>query len=61
MSKRGKEHGNADDRFVITVREHSDTRADEDVDDRPIVRHLPREVGLTSELSPQHTNSTNRF
>ena len=25
-----REHGNAEDRFVIAVREHSDTRADED-------------------------------
>ena len=39
-----REHENAEDRFVITVREHSDTRADEDVDDRPIVGHLPREL-----------------
>ena len=39
-----KEHGNAEDRFVIPVREHTDTRADEDVDDRPIVGHLPREL-----------------
>ena len=35
------EHGNAEDRFAIAVREHSDTRADEDVDERPIVGHLP--------------------
>ena len=26
-----REHGNAEDRFAIAVREHSDTRADEDV------------------------------
>ena len=31
------EHGNAEDCFAIAVREHRDTRADEDVDDRPIV------------------------
>ena len=37
-----REHGNTEDRFVIAVREHSDTRADEDVDDRPVVGHLPR-------------------
>ena len=36
-----REHGNAKHCFVIAVREHSDTRADEDVDDRPIARHLP--------------------
>ena len=35
------EHGNAEDRFAIAVREYSDTRADEDVDERPIVGHLP--------------------
>ena len=29
-----REHGNAEDRFVIAVREHSDTRADEDVNQR---------------------------
>ena len=39
-----REHGNAEDRFAIAVRKHSDTRADEDVDDRPIVGHLPREL-----------------
>ena len=39
-----REHGNAEDRFAIAVTEHSDTRADEDVDDRPIVGHLPREL-----------------
>ena len=50
-----REHGNAEDRFAIAVREHSDTRADEDVDDRPIVGHLPREVGLISQLSPRCT------
>ena len=32
-----REHGNAEDPFVIAVREYSDTRADEDVNDRPIV------------------------
>ena len=47
-----REHENAEDRFVIAVREHSDTRADEDVDNRPIVGHLLREVGLISQLSP---------
>ena len=36
-----REHGNAKNCFVIAVREHSDTRADEDVNDRPIARHLP--------------------
>ena len=36
-----REHGNTEDRFVITVREHSDTRADKDVDERPIVGYLP--------------------
>ena len=36
-----REHGNTEHHFAITVREHSDTRADEDVDDRPIARHLP--------------------
>ena len=50
-----RENGNAEDHFVIAVREHSDTRADEDVDDRLIVGHLPREVGLISQLSPQRT------
>ena len=35
------EHGNAEDHFAIAVREHGDTRADEDVDNRPIVGHLP--------------------
>ena len=43
-----REHGNAEDCFAISVREHSDTRAD---DDRPIVGHLPQELrvlGLTS-------------
>ena len=39
------EHGNTEDHFVIPVSEHSDTRADEDVHDRPIVGHLPRELG----------------
>ena len=34
-----KEHGNTEDHFAIAVSEHSDTRADEDVDDRPIVGH----------------------
>ena len=38
------EHRNAEDRFAIAVTEHSDPRADEDVDDRPIVGHLPREL-----------------
>ena len=32
-----REHGNAEDHFAIGVREHSDTRADEDVNER----HLP--------------------
>ena len=50
-----REHGNAEDRFAIAVREHSDTRTDEDVDDRPIVGHLPREIGLISQLSPRCT------
>ena len=36
-----REHGNAEDRFTIAVREHSDTRADEDVNNRPTVGHLP--------------------
>ena len=36
-----KEHGNTEDHFAIAVSEHSDTRADEDVHDRPIVGHLP--------------------
>ena len=45
-SKCGKGDGNAEVCFVIAVREHSDTRADEDVDDRPIVGHLPREICL---------------
>ena len=36
-----REHENAEDCFVIAVREHSDTRAD---DDKPIVGHLPREL-----------------
>ena len=35
------QHGNAEDHFAIAVRKHSDTRADEDVNDRPIVGHLP--------------------
>ena len=35
-----REHGNAGDHIAITVREHSDTRADEDVNNRPIVGHL---------------------
>ena len=50
-----REHGNTEDRFAIAVREHSDTRTDKDVDDRPIVGHLPREIGLISQLSPQCT------
>ena len=29
-----REHGNAEDRFAIAVREHSDTKADEDVNQR---------------------------
>ena len=37
-----------EDHSVIAVREHSDTRADEDVDDRHIVGRLPREVDLIS-------------
>ena len=45
----------AEDRFAIVVREHSDTRADEDVDDGHIVGHLPREVGLISQLFPRCT------
>ena len=45
-----REYGNAEDHFAITVREHSYTRADKDVDDRPIVGHL---LGLISHLSPQ--------
>ena len=32
--------GNAEDSIAIAVGEHTDTRADEDVDDRPIVGHL---------------------
>ena len=39
-----REHGNAEDCFAIAVTEHSDSRADEDVDNRPIVGHLPREL-----------------
>ena len=35
-----REHGNAEDRFTNAVREHTDTRADEDVDNRPIFGHL---------------------
>ena len=54
-SKRGREHRNVEDSFAIAVREHSDTRADDDVDDRPIDVHLPLEVGLMSQLSPQCT------
>ena len=50
-----REHGNAEDRFAIAVREHSDTRVDEDGDNRPIAGHLPRKVGLISQLSPQCT------
>ena len=38
------EHGNAEDRFAIAVREHTDIRADEDVNTRPVVGHLPREA-----------------
>ena len=34
-----REHGNTEDHFVIAVREHSDTGADEDVDDRPITKY----------------------
>ena len=52
-----REHGNTEDRFVIVFKEHSDTRADEGVDDRRIVGHLPREIGLISQLSPQRTQS----
>ena len=59
-SKRGKGNGNAEDHFAIAVREHSDTRADKDVDDRSIVEHLPQEVGLISQLSPQ-CKCTNSF
>ena len=54
-----REHGPAEDRFAIAVRQHSDTIADEDVDDRPIVGHLTREVGLISQLSPQRTMLSN--
>ena len=36
-----REHRIAEDRFAIAVKEHSDTRADEDVNNRPIVGHLP--------------------
>ena len=50
-----REHENAEDHFAIAVREHSDTRADEDVDNRPIVGHLLQEVGLISQLSPRCT------
>ena len=39
-----KEHGNTEDHFAIAVSEHSDTRSDEDVHDRPIVGHLPPEL-----------------
>ena len=46
-----REHGNAEDRFAIAVKSTL-TRADEDVDNRPIVGHLPREVSLISQLSP---------
>ena len=35
-----REHENIEDHFSIAVREHSDTGADEDVDDRPIVGYL---------------------
>ena len=53
MSKHAeREHGNAEDCFVIAVREHSDTIDNEDVDNRPIVGHLPREVVPISQLSP---------
>ena len=37
---------NSEDHFAIAVGEHIDTRADEDVDNRPLVEHLPREVCL---------------
>ena len=53
-----REHGNAENRFAIVVREHSDTRTDEDVDDRPIVGHLPREI---SQLSPRCTTYQHRL
>ena len=46
---------NSEDYFAIAVGEHSDTKADKDVDNRPLVEHLPREVGLISQLSPQCT------
>ena len=36
-----REHGNVEDRFAITVREHSGTGTNED---RPLVGHLPREL-----------------
>ena len=39
-----REHMNAEDRFVIAVRERSGAGADEDADNRPIVGHLPREL-----------------
>ena len=35
-----REHRNTEHHFAITVREHSDTRADEDIDDRPILGHV---------------------
>ena len=41
-----REHRNAEAGFAIAVREHSDTRNDEDVNDRHIVGHLPREYFL---------------
>ena len=41
VSSAEREHGNAEDHFAIGVREHSDTRADEDVDNRPTVGDLP--------------------
>ena len=38
------ERGNAEDRFAITVREHSGTKTVKDVNNRPIVGHLSREL-----------------
>ena len=49
-----REQRNAEDCFVITVREHTDTRADDDVDDRPVVGHLPRELTSSSYTQTRH-------
>ena len=38
-----REDGNAEDRFAVAVREHTDIRADR-AGVRPIVRHLPRKL-----------------